>query len=335
MHTCHPSENSITTNQTPAPLQYYDSEQDYVEIDEIRQSISEINVNPRTQQNTRDNGDTNCNIPSSSISTLSSSYTKCLGYTKPTVMGQSLSQRRPRLSLTWVLRDQSTSAAPSTSSTTTLDRNSVRAVATAQQEQKKKFRSKSKDERLFSEKYVNYHRQNEIDKDCNYSQQQQQQALGTVNAGNSNLIFVCSKNSDSKAYDSDYGTGYVDSGRRSDRSRKSDRFKRGLKVSLKNNLNINDNSSEKILNCDVNAKLLNNYNDESKESAIKGTLSEPSLCTVDGQSRRHRQRRRRDRNRSQRFGYEIKNVDDFLSKVFFSFFYKKRCLFKRCIFLNL
>ncbi|XP_017138521.1 uncharacterized protein LOC108153210 [Drosophila miranda] len=60
--------------------------------------------------------------------------------------------------------------------------------------------------------------------------------------------------------------------------------------------------------------------------SLKCTYSEPSLvaaseggCGVAGgaipqQQRRHRHRKRRDRNRVQRFGYEIHNVDEFLSR---------------------
>ncbi|XP_022217654.2 uncharacterized protein LOC111070916 [Drosophila obscura] len=60
--------------------------------------------------------------------------------------------------------------------------------------------------------------------------------------------------------------------------------------------------------------------------SLKCTYSEPSLvaasevgCGVPGgaapqQQRRHRHRKRRDRNRVQRFGYEIHNVDEFLSR---------------------
>lgn len=48
---------------------------------------------------------------------------------------------------------------------------------------------------------------------------------------------------------------------------------------------------------------------------LKTTYSEPSLNTaVDTVPRRHRHRKRKERSRSQKFGYEIRNVDDFLSK---------------------
>nr|XP_036219624.1 AF4/FMR2 family member lilli [Bactrocera oleae] len=49
--------------------------------------------------------------------------------------------------------------------------------------------------------------------------------------------------------------------------------------------------------------------------SLKGTYSEPSLIAAsEGQHRRHRHRKRRERNRVPKFGYEISNVDEFLSK---------------------
>ncbi|XP_018801927.1 PREDICTED: uncharacterized protein LOC108976935 [Bactrocera latifrons] len=49
--------------------------------------------------------------------------------------------------------------------------------------------------------------------------------------------------------------------------------------------------------------------------SLKGTYSEPSLIAAsEGQHRRHRHRKRRERNRGPKFGYEISNVDEFLSK---------------------
>ncbi|XP_067642775.1 uncharacterized protein [Eurosta solidaginis] len=49
--------------------------------------------------------------------------------------------------------------------------------------------------------------------------------------------------------------------------------------------------------------------------SLKGTYSEPSLIAAsEGHHRRHRHRKRRERNRVPKFGYEIGNVDEFLSK---------------------
>ncbi|XP_036336421.1 uncharacterized protein LOC118746660 isoform X1 [Rhagoletis pomonella] len=49
--------------------------------------------------------------------------------------------------------------------------------------------------------------------------------------------------------------------------------------------------------------------------SLKGTYSEPSLIAAsEGHPRRHRHRKRRERIRGPKFGYEISNVDEFLSK---------------------
>lgn len=61
------------------------------------------------------------------------------------------------------------------------------------------------------------------------------------------------------------------------------------------------------------AEVFNKRNKQIGE--LKTTYSEPSLNTaVDTVPRRHRHRKRKERSRSQKFGYEIRNVDDFLSK---------------------
>lgn len=54
---------------------------------------------------------------------------------------------------------------------------------------------------------------------------------------------------------------------------------------------------------------------ETKASLRSGSYSEPSLIAAsEGNSRRHRHRKRRERNRPPKFGYDIKNVDEFLTK---------------------
>ncbi|XP_059619250.1 uncharacterized protein LOC132263484 [Phlebotomus argentipes] len=55
-------------------------------------------------------------------------------------------------------------------------------------------------------------------------------------------------------------------------------------------------------------------NERLLEGGLKNTRSEPSLFAPSQANRRHRHRKRRERNRCPRFGYEITNVDDFLSK---------------------
>ncbi|XP_058982414.1 uncharacterized protein LOC101897784 [Musca domestica] len=54
---------------------------------------------------------------------------------------------------------------------------------------------------------------------------------------------------------------------------------------------------------------------EPKVSLKSGSYSEPSLIAAsEGNPRRHRHRKRKERNRPPKFGYDIKNVDEFLTK---------------------
>ncbi|XP_061397044.1 uncharacterized protein LOC133332681 [Musca vetustissima] len=54
---------------------------------------------------------------------------------------------------------------------------------------------------------------------------------------------------------------------------------------------------------------------EAKASLKSGSYSEPSLVAAsEGNPRRHRHRKRKERNRPPKFGYDIKNVDEFLTK---------------------
>lgn len=337
LHTCRGNTNR---SSSPAPAELRDSnanaEQHYADIDEIVQSVSQVRLCQR-QQNvpestaSNDAQQTN-NVPApSSIPSASSSRAQCVtAHIEPAqpVMGQSLSQRRPRLSLTWVLRNQNQAAATTitaSTATSTIGPSTAGTAVTIRTLEKKKFRSKSRDctERLFSEKYVKGNA--DFEKTSNeYS------VVAESPDGVRKLLFVCSKKA-ANNYDSDDDEGCgVD--RRSDRSRKSEKFKRSSKLSFKNNLNNNNVNLEKTVNSDkltsfkeVNATTTSEEAGQADDrgcikttddAPLKSTYSEPSLCTGDtGLSRRHRHRRRRERNRSQRFGYEIKNVDDFLSKV--------------------
>lgn len=266
-------------------------------------------------------------------------------------MGQSLSQRRPRLSLTWVLRDQQQQQQqqpeiptqhqqichqhPITLSASALVNNQTADKSTAEYLlngnhhhstlEKKKFRSKSKDcERMFSERYASDNRIPKV------------QAPPT-----GRLMFVCSRTRDVTSclgYDSDCDYGEVTTishqqSLGSRQSRRSTKVKRAAsKLSFRDNLN-NNSLKEKQIVCEKMGGAFKELNaggavmqfggvasaEGGLAKGIKSTYSEPSLCTDGvvggGQSKRHRHRRRRERNRSQRFGYEIKNVDDFLSKV--------------------
>lgn len=343
LHTCRGNTNR-SQSSSPAPTESHNrtvsDEQHYAEIDEIVQSVSQIRLRQHQQNvleesarefhSTTSNTQQSDNVPApSGIPSSTQSRAQCvtaqIDPAQP-VMGQSLSQRRPRLSLTWVLRNQNQAAATSTAASTTSNTicpSTAGTAVTIRTLEKKKLRSKSRDctERMFSEKYVN----GNADKTGNeYS------VVAEPPDGVSKLFFVCSKKA-ANEYDSDDDEG-CGLDRRSDRSRKSEKIKRASnnKLSFKNNLNNNNVNVEKTVNSDKLTSFKEVYatseepgqeDDKScikpADAALKATYSEPSLCKGDtGLSRRHRHRRRRERNRSQRFGYEIKNVDDFLSKVY-------------------
>lgn len=282
--------SSATNSQQPQSEQLH--EQDYVEIDELRQAVSTLSTDNNDPFNTN-----STNFPHR----FAEGNAICIDPVEPLkqAMGQSLSQRRPKISLTWVLRGEQQPANPSAILHVDGTENRTR--------EKKKFRSKSKDtgERLFSEKYVT-----EVEKISESGLNNNRQRAV------SELLYVCSKN----AVESSSIDGYASD--RNERCRKSDRPKGSTKFSMiKNNLNNfapvkSDHFKDKTIVLNGESVLRDGKRSDGNINGeyIKPTYSEPSLYT-EGQNRRHRHRRRR--NRSQRFGYEIRNVDDFLSKVRF------------------
>lgn len=265
-----------------------------MEIDDIRQTVSTLSIHNNDPFNTN-----STNFPHP----FAKENATCIAAIEPLkqAMGQSLSQRRPKISLTWVLRGEQPPVHPSALLHRNVDSSENRT------REKKKFRSKSKDtgERLFSEKYVT-EREKSGDASLNNNRQR----------AVSELLYVCSKNAAENASVDGYASDRC--GSRSERCRRSDKTKVSSKFSMiKNNLNNfthdkSDHFKDKTIALNGDSEFrINNRSDVNCEF-IKPTYSEPSLCT-EGQSRRHRHRRRR--NRSQRFGYEIRNVDEFLSKV--------------------
>lgn len=287
-----PSASGSHQTQSTEPA----DDQDYVEIDEIRRTVSTLTIGNNDPFNTNAT-----NFPHR----FPEENATCLAPIEPSTqaMGQSLSQRRPKISLTWVLRGEQQPTNPS-ALLQHVDGSENRT------REKKKFRSKSKDtgERLFSEKYVT-----EVEKPDEVSLNNNRQRAV------SELLYVCSKNVGENSSVDGYASDHCDN--RNERCRRGDKPKISSKFSMiKNNLNNlayekSDHFKDKTsaLNGDGGFRDVNSRNDVNHGDFIKPTYSEPSLCT-EGQSRRHRHRRRR--NRSQRFGYEIRNVDEFLSKVF-------------------
>uniref|UniRef100_A0AAG5DBZ8 SH3 domain-containing protein n=1 Tax=Anopheles atroparvus TaxID=41427 RepID=A0AAG5DBZ8_ANOAO len=307
----------------------------------------------------------------------------------PVTMGQNLSIRRPKISLTWVLREQSreggshsagpgsalsqhqqTSQQPSqhpgallpgtakaapikgppadkTSQSTTRvsptqqplvmplasavttvagsGGGSVQSIPVANGGHnhhhhhvivRKKSRTRSK-ERLFSEKYVS---------DNNLSEYHHEKLRNVTHANEYTTAPPIVPPTKTTTTTTGAGAGsnlYRKSNRKnSDRLKKKERlllYPNGATVDA--SVHQNNNNSQHAVNLNKEP----GYGDGLKEKlavALKNTYSEPSLYTTVSEPsastkhrhHRHHHRRRRERYRSQRFGYEIHNVDEFLSK---------------------
>ncbi|XP_055529743.1 uncharacterized protein LOC129721326 isoform X2 [Wyeomyia smithii] len=264
-------------------------------------------------------------------------------------MGQNLSIRRPKISLTWVLREQSQQQSqqrqhPSSQSHQQSDVNllhhhhhphvtqsrrasPVKAIvgngsapvhqsnSTTTGSQlvvpvRKKSRTRSK-ERLFSEKYVSDNNLTE------YHNELKLKATGNCIAQNGGITAAAS--SEHHNHNGIYRKSNRSYRKNSDRLRKKERAQlypslvqsETVDVLLNNN---NNNNNSIIINLNQEDQLLR---EKSAAISLKNTYSEPSLYTTVSEpssSKKHRHRRRRERYRSQRFGYEIQNVDEFLSK---------------------
>uniref|UniRef100_A0A182T3K9 SH3 domain-containing protein n=1 Tax=Anopheles maculatus TaxID=74869 RepID=A0A182T3K9_9DIPT len=171
---------------------------------------------------------------------------------------------------------------------------------------RKKSRTRSK-ERLFSEKYVS---------DNNLSEYHSEK-LRSVAHANEYTIAPTTVVS---------GAGsnlYRKSNRKnSERLKKKDRlllYSNGTTVDASVHHN-NNNQHAVNLNKDpaygesLKEKMAVALKNTYSEPSLYTTVSEPSASTKHRHHSRHHHRRRRERYRSQRFGYEIHNVDEFLSK---------------------
>ncbi|KFB44967.1 AGAP006034-PA-like protein [Anopheles sinensis] len=296
----------------------------------------------------------------------------------PVTMGQNLSIRRPKISLTWVLREQSregsTTAVSGSSqqqsqqalqhstvvsstvgktapikgpSADKTNQSTPRVSPTEQQMTvptaavvgpstgsgqsvpvangvhnhhhhhvivRKKSRTRSK-ERLFSEKYVSDNNLSEYHSDKLRSHANDYTTAPSVVGSTAPVQTTTGASAGSNLY-------RKSNRKNSDRLKKKERlllYPNGLAVDA--NGHHNNNNSQHAINLNKEPA----YGEGLKEKiavALKNTCSEPSLYTTVSEPsastkhrhHRHHHRRRRERYRSQRFGYEINNVDEFLSK---------------------
>lgn len=221
-------------------------------------------------------------------------------------MGQNLSSRKPSLSLTWLLRDQQNQQhlnqqhSPhhhkqdyNKSSTSSII--SVATTTQLQHHQRKKSRSRNRD-RLFSEKYVSENNLTKFNND---------------KIINSEKILILPKTNHTNENNNNINTGDV-----------SVRYKSVQQLDKLKNYNRSNVNSSEINNIQLQVNGVPIKSDQQLSQGLKYTYSEPSLYTAqtnDGahstSSKKHRHRKKREKYRTQNFGYEIKNVDEFLSKV--------------------
>lgn len=296
------------------------------------------------------------------------------------VMGQNLSLRKPRISMTWVLREQqhqqhspvhnqlqtqpaqlspvhqlyqsspnlasfsdhhlSSPTIPSSASSVQIRskkprnfRNSLAnnnhhhqnsSVSVNASQTSAKYVSKN---RLFGEKSVKVvnkefseeHKPNHVKKVTNESQSAKSNGFLKFQGNKSN----CDVNNNSN-----------DPQATSTKATPAPTFERSKLLNGVDNVNnlqndYNNNSSNHHFNNGSvgTFKVLPQAQDKTTTAAgneIKNTYSEPSLCALseggDTKTRRHRHKKRRERSKAhhhhhQHFGYDIKNVDEFLSQV--------------------
>lgn len=365
---------------SPAPVEY-------AEIGEVGRALAAVAINDgastsaggrrKQQEDVTAASSTNDALPSSSASGTG------IGGAAPSAatMGQNLSIRRPKISLTWVLREQSREGTGTAGSGPTnqthpqqppvlqsipgkcspagsspVDKTSqcilagsghgmaVGVQSTAGQITtsgtgigaaplgqtngptsngstlnghthhhhhvivRKKSRTRSK-ERLFSEKYVS---------DNNLSEYHSEKLRSVVHANEYTAAPTATPTGASSNL-------YRKSNRKnSERLKKKDRlllYPNGTTVvdgpvhhNNNNQHAINLNKEPAAYGEGLKEKLAVALKNTYSEPSLYTTVSEPSASTKHRHHSRHHHRRRRERYRSQRFGYEIQNVDEFLSK---------------------
>ncbi|XP_052873613.1 uncharacterized protein LOC128278930 [Anopheles cruzii] len=365
---------SSDRQSSPAPGEYAEI------VDLSRSLVTKVAIHSGASTSTISTGadahdlhvETNSVTAGQSVLIATSDQSACT--VRGATMGQNLSIRRPKISLTWVLREQSREGASSGSGQThhneqqqphqgtivvlpsTRKSSSTGSALTAAEKVaqnvsgsagvqpvlasnrpsnvngeessivgqpngtalgghshhhhhvivRKKLRTRSK-EQMFSEKYVSDNNLSEYHSD----------KLRTVASFANDYVTAPSVSGGSTNI-------YRKSNRKnSDRLKKKDRFllySNGSTVDAGVAHHNNNNQHAVNLNKDTvhgeghaKDKLADTLKNTHSEPSLYTTVSEPSASTKQ-RHHRHHHRRRRERYRSQRFGYEINNVDEFLSK---------------------
>ncbi|XP_034120902.1 uncharacterized protein LOC117579230 [Drosophila guanche] len=320
---------------------------DYVEIDELLPLVAVAAVVPRAK------------------STPQLQHAVGLGLDED-AMGQNLSLRRPRISLTWVLREQQQPQPAVPEQTQNQDSKEVTSsdlggdhkenellqtsisignggqtrtepVPTQLDVTKKRYRVKQLpggteplngyattptghqapgnghlgQQKFFSNQNLLDYKERAVPR----SQSHAQAGAPVAAASTKELLFVCTPQ---RAPKSDAHSEALMLARKRNEIRK----KLASRLQQARSMGVGAASTNAADSCNGQARA----STVTTADSLKCTYSEPSLvaasevgCGVAGgaapqQQRRHRHRKRRDRNRVQRFGYEIHNVDEFLSR---------------------
>lgn len=222
-----------------------DDDQDYIEIDELTSNLSLHNV---------------VGLPNAKESTNNIKYPS-------KTMGQNVSLKRPKISLTWVLREQAQQDT----------RNSIKSFNwNVKPNEKVLFKKTSKsNEKLFSEKYVSDNNLNDF--------------RGNTKKSTTTL------NEDVK---------------KKDESRKSEKIKRFHENCCKQR-NSPDSNYDRLTDC-AKVKSLSQVNLTGKSNYTEqSSIYVTSAQSDSGVNRRYKRYRRK---KSPKIGYNINNVNEFLSK---------------------
>lgn len=333
---------SFTDSPTPTDRQQQQEENessnaDYVEIDDI-------NLNYRPSENNVQQAKSypalnTCNITNENENTLLNTTSSSSQRIATQDMGQTLSLRRPRISLTWVLREQQNQQQQSQQNQ-------------QQQEKDNAVPEKSEEENKQDNNNLNAKKQTTLKLETSIPLENKTYRIKQLpsnadplngyattpsgNASNNMPVFSTkkffsnqnllehreaitkSRNSQTASKELLFvctpqrlpnGFGDTSDALALAKKRNDLRKKMASKLAL---------SSRKVDGVESNGKFNTTQKNalSNEKESLKGTYSEPSLIAAsEGQShRRHRHRKRRERNRIPRFGYEIKNVDEFLSK---------------------
>uniref|UniRef100_T1GQT5 SH3 domain-containing protein n=1 Tax=Megaselia scalaris TaxID=36166 RepID=T1GQT5_MEGSC len=275
----------VKLQNTPFPSQQnlsYDSS-DYAEIDEICLELhsTKTQTNSNAAKKPYKNGDEN--------EITSSNNLKAVATTSD--MGQNLSLRRPRISLTWILREQHTPSNHNNNNTTLNNEHK---------------NGGSGEEKLFSEKYVSNHNLQEFQEKREPSKE---------------LLFVCTPSQKPQHHHhKPHHANTTESLIKRRNFEKNSKLQQQHQQLHHHHIHSHHQTQNPLKSSENNVLDKLEKLDETK--SLKSTYSEPSLVaasetnhTNSSHHRRHRHRRRRgDRNRMQKFGYEIRNIDEFLTK---------------------